>query len=137
MLYYAILCYTMLYYTMLQVKSADNRTTALHYVAKLTASADDGQIEALLEQRSRLERAKDFVVGEKKAELAKLSKNFKQVQQEREASKEGDPFVAKLASFVSLYEQGIKELEVSFVTSVSAGKVGEQMRRRAAVTQRT
>jgi len=96
---------------LVQVKSADNKTTLLHYVAKLTASADDGQIEALKEQLSQLDPATGFSVSEKKGELGKLSKHFRQVQQEREACKEGDPFLVKLSSFVSQHEQGIKELE--------------------------
>ena len=86
---------------LVQVKSADSKTTLLHYLAKFLHSKSATAIDELKAQLNALPEAKDVDFGEKKAELAKLSATVKLAQQylAQDGAKEGDPMGSLLSDF--------------------------------------
>jgi len=101
---------------LVQVKSGDNKTTLLHYLAKLVAGSQGQGIDGLKESLSALELAKDIVISEKKAEVGKLSVSFKLVQKECSACDEADPFVALLTAFIKNNENALVEQQEKMAT---------------------
>ncbi len=100
---------------LVQVKSADNKTTLLHYLARITAAAGAGaDLEALHEELSQAELVRSVDLAEKRGELAKLAASLEAVKRRRDAGKVDEPFTKKLADFVASNEKNLSKLQSDF-----------------------
>lgn len=94
---------------LVQVKSGDNKTTLLHYLAKLFTGTQT--LLDLKEQLASLGEAKSIPLPDKKGELSKLGQSFKQVVALFESSKnDKDPLMNKLKVFCAKNESRMSQL---------------------------
>lgn len=94
---------------LVQVKSGDNKTTLLHYLARLVGEGP--VLNELKEQLASLNEAKSIALPDKKGELGKLGLSFKQVQGLLQSNKnEKDPLMIKLGLFSSKNESRMTQL---------------------------
>jgi len=92
-----------------QVKSADAKTTLLHYLATLLTTT---LIDELKGELNSLPDAKEISLSDKKSELAKLVASVEQAQQQLDlGKKEGDPMTPLLAEFLETSTKRLDELK--------------------------
>ena len=104
---------------LVQVKSADSKTTLLHYLARFLSSKSAGAIDELKAQLNALPEAIGIPMNDKKAELNKLSASFKLAEQQQKASDAStdslsrllEEFCGEKAAKLSQLEQDFKKAE--------------------------
>ena len=94
-----------------QVKSADAKTTLLHYLATLLTTA---LIDELKGELNSLPDAKEISLSDKKSELAKLVASVEQAQQQLDLGKKEVqlPQIAPLIAISSGGDLGKKEVQL-------------------------
>ena len=99
---------------LVQVKSADSKTTLLHYLAKFIDANSSTAIDDLKAQLNALPEAKDIAMADKKGELAKLVASLKAAQNlldTQGGSAENDPIVPLLTNFVAEASKKLEQLQ--------------------------
>jgi len=103
---------------LVQVKSADNKITLLHYIAKALYAEkkenDKDKLAVLQEETKDLEEAKDFSMSDKKSELAKMGQQFKAVASQVPDLETTDSLLTLVSVFVKDSEQKLKQLQEDF-----------------------
>ena len=94
-----------------QVKSADAKTTLLHYLATLLTTT---LIDELKGELNSLPDAKEISLSDKKSELAKLVASVEQAQQQLDLGKKEVqlPLIAPLIAISSGGDLGKKEVQL-------------------------
>jgi hypothetical protein len=94
-----------------QVKSADAKTTLLHYLATLLTTT---LIDELKGELNSLPDAKEISLSDKKSELAKLVASVEQAQQQLDLGKKEVqlPLIAPLIAISSGGDLGKKEIQL-------------------------
>mmetsp|Transcript_28544 Transcript_28544/g.77269 ORF Transcript_28544/g.77269 Transcript_28544/m.77269 type:complete len:704 (+) Transcript_28544:268-2379(+) len=106
---------------LVQVKSADNKTTLLHYLARVISDGDG--LAALKAQLDQLGEAKVISLADKKSDLAKLSNSFKQVQGLLTSAKDdADHLVRKLKAFCAQNDARLTQLVEQYAAAEKAVK---------------
>ena len=104
---------------LVQVKSADNKTTLLHYLAKFLSSRSDTAIDDLKNQLNALPEAKDILIADKQSELNKLAASFKVATNQLSLCKEGDPYLPLLQAFCDAGKSQLESLQSEASATVS------------------
>jgi len=73
-----------------QVKSADGKSTLLHFLARLLTTDSGSAVDELKGELAALPEAKDMAMEDKNADLAKLEQSFKQAKTQLELSKKAE-----------------------------------------------
>ena len=104
---------------LVQVKSADSKTTLLHHLATLV----EADLATATTELAAAEAARGVSMTEKKAELAKIGASLKLVQNEMAAGDgDADPFVSKLRTFNIKHAPNHAALQTSFAKAEAALK---------------
>ena len=124
---------------LVQVKSADNKTTLLHYLAKFIAANSATAVDDLRAQLNALPEAKDIPMAEKKGELAKLISSYKAAQAQLDfatAKADGsDAMVPLLKAFCDDAKQKLDTLEADCTaTEVKLKELATWLAEKAAAT---
>jgi hypothetical protein len=106
-----------------QVKSADAKTTLLHYLAILLTTT---LIDELKGELNSLPDAKEISLSDKKSELAKLVASVEQAQQQLDLGKKEVqlPLIAPLIAISSGGDLGKKEVQLPLIAPLIASSSG-------------
>ena len=106
-----------------QVKSADAKTTLLHYLATLLTTT---LIDELKGELNSLPDAKEISLSDKKSELAKLVASVEQAQQQLDLGKKEVqlPLIAPLIAISSGGDLGKKEVQLPLIAPLIASSSG-------------
>jgi len=103
---------------LVQVKSADNKTTLLHYLARVISDTD--VLEGLKTQLEHVAAARSVSLADKKGDLSKLGVSFKQVESLLASNKdENDRLVVKLKAFCEQNSARLTQLQEQFSSAES------------------
>jgi len=102
---------------LVQVKSADSKTTLLHYLARCLLASKPKLIDDLKEQLNALPEAKDTPLGEKKAEIVKLAASFQQAKTQLGACADVDALAPLLRTFCDTAQEQLTALQTESATT--------------------
>jgi len=94
---------------LVQVKSADSKTTLLHYLARVLSERDAHLLETFKNELNALPEAKDIPIADKRAELAKLATSVSLAQKQLELGRQTNDAMAPLLE--EFCEGAAKQLE--------------------------